>query len=115
MHTDYMFEKLLSVKMQEDSDKSSDFEMFEKLRKLKKQKSYQEYVDHKKTDEAKEQWENSTQDGILKLVVDNHEQYNVAEQKRYGGLIILNNRDPYFTSFQITDGQTQKVILKNDN
>ena len=84
-----------------------------KFKNLKKQKSYQEYVDHKKTNEAKEHWENSTQDGILKLVVDNHEQYTEAEQKRYDGLIILLNRDSYFTHLNITDGHVTKVILPN--
>lgn len=115
VHTDYMLDKFLSTKMQDGTDKPSDFEMAEKFKNLKKQKSYKDYVDHKKTDEAKEQWENSTQDGILKLVVDNHEQYTEAEQKRYDGLIILLNRDPYFTSLKITDGQTIKLILPNAN
>lgn len=115
VHTNYLFDNFLSVKMQDGTDKPSDFEMVEKFKERKKQKSYQEYLDHKKTDAAKEAWENSTQDGILKLVVDNHEHYTEAEQKRYDGLIILLNRDPYFTSFKITDGQTIKVILPNAN
>ncbi|MGC1632261.1 MAG: hypothetical protein WA749_09150, partial [Gelidibacter sp.] len=97
------------------TDKPSDFEMVEKFKILRKQKSYQDYVNHKRTDEAKEKWENSTQDGILKLVVDNHDQYTEAEQKRYDGLIILLNRDSYFTSFHITDGHTIKVILPHVN
>ena len=113
VHTDYMLDKFLSTKMQDGTDKPSDFEMVEKFKNLKKQKSYQEYVDHKKTNEAKEHWENSTQDGILKLVVDNHEQYTEAEQKRYDGLIILLNRDSYFTHLNITDGHVTKVILPN--
>lgn len=108
VHTEYMFDKLMTMKMEEGTDKPSDFE---RIRKIKEPKSYQDYLDHKKTDAAKEQWENSTHDGILKLVVDNHEHYTEAEQKRYDGLIILLNRDPFFTSFHITDGQTVKVIM----
>lgn len=80
--------------MENGSDAASDFEM---AKKLKKQKTYQDYVNQRKTDKAKEQWENNTQDGILKLVVDDLDQFTEAEQKRYDGLIILLNRDPYFT------------------
>lgn len=115
VHTEYMFDKLLATKMQNGTDEPSDFDMNKEFKKRLKQKTYQGYMDHKKTDAAKEQWENSTEDGILKLVVDTHEQYSEAEQKRYDGLIILLNRDPYFTRFQITDGQTNKVILPHTN
>lgn len=90
----YVADKMLAMKMENGSDAASDFEM---AKKLKKQKTYQDYVNQRKTDKAKEQWENNTQDGILKLVVDDLDQFTEAEQKRYDGLIILLNRDPYFT------------------
>lgn len=112
VHAEYMVDKLLAMKMENDTEKAGDFEM---IKKIKKRKSYQDYLDDKKSDQAKENWENSTQDGILKLVVDNHKQYNAAEQKRYDGLIILLNRDTYFTKLEITDGQTVKEILPQTN
>jgi hypothetical protein len=105
VHMAYMADKLLEVKMQNRTETPSDFEL---AKKLKSQRTYQDYVNRKKTDAAKETWENSTHDGILKLVVDHHEQYTEAEQKRYDGLIILLNKDPYFSHLNITDGQTSK-------
>lgn len=98
------------MKMQNGGDATSDFDM---VKKLKNQKTCQEYVTYRKTDKAREHWENSTQDGILKLVVDDHEQFTEAEQKRYDGLIILLNRDPYFTHLNITDGKSTKMIMPN--
>lgn len=111
VHTDYLVDDMLTMKMEKGTDTPSDFEMVKKFKEGKKQKSYQDYVDHTKTDQAIEQWENNTYDGILKLVVDNHEQYSEAEQKRYEGLIILLDRDSYFSRFEITDGKTIKVIF----
>lgn len=84
-------------------------------KKFKSQRTYQDYVNRKRTDAAIEVWENSTHDGILKLVVHSHEQYTEDEQKRYDGLIILLNTDPYFTHLKITDGQTSKVMMPNNN
>lgn len=112
VHAEYMMDKLLTMKIENDTDKLSDFEW---LKNVKKRKSYQNYLDDKKTDEAKEYWGNSTQDGVLKLVVDSHKQYNAAEQKRYDGLIILLNRDAYFTKLEITDRQTIEEILPHAN
>ncbi|MCK0114572.1 hypothetical protein [Gelidibacter sp. F63206] len=110
VHMNYVADKMLAMKMENGSDAVSDFEM---AKKLKHQKTYQDYVDYRRTDKAKEHWENSTQDGILKLVVDDFGQFTKAEQKRYDGLIILLNRDPYFTHLNITDGKTTKKMMPN--
>lgn len=112
VHMNYVADKMLAMKMENGSDAASDFEM---AKKLKNQKTYQDYVNQRKTDKAKEQWENNTQDGILKLVVDDFDQFTEAEQKRYDGLIILLNRDPYFTHLNITDGKTTKKMMPNTN
>lgn len=112
VHLSYLSDKMLAMKMQNGGDAASDLEM---VKKLKNQKTYQEYVNYRKTDKAREHWENSTQDGILKLVVADHEQFTEAEQKRYDGLIILLNRDPYFTHLNITDGKTTKKMMPITN
>jgi bla regulator protein BlaR1 len=111
VHMAYIADKLLELKMQNGTDTSADFEL---TKKFKSKRTYQDYVNHKKTDAAKEAYENSTHDGILKLVVDDHEQYTEDEQKRYDGVIILLNKDPYFTHLNITDGQTSKIIMPNN-
>ncbi|MBA6153149.1 hypothetical protein [Gelidibacter maritimus] len=112
VHLKYTTDKLLTKDVQNGSDAAKIFEIIEKM---KHQKSYQDYVDSRRTDKAKEHWENSTQDGILKLVVDDFDQFTEAEQKRYDGLIILLDRDPYFTHLNITDGKTTKKIMPNIN
>lgn len=112
VHMAYMGDQLLSRKLENGTDEPSDFEM---VKELKDPKSYQEYLDYKRTEAAIEQWENSTHDGTLKLVDDNHNHYNKDEQKRYDGLIVPVNRDSYFSSFSITDGQSDKVILPHTN
>ena len=111
VHTEYLFDKILARKMENGTDQPSDFEKIKKFKQRKKHQDYQEYLAYKKTDKAKEAWENNTQDGILKLVVEDHQHYTDAEQKRYDGLIILLNRDPYFSTLHITDGKTTDVIL----
>ncbi|MBO3099147.1 hypothetical protein [Gelidibacter pelagius] len=112
VHLNYVADKMLAMKMENGSDTASDFE---RSKKLKNHKTYQDYVNYRKIDKAREHWENSTQDGILKLVVANHEQFTKAEQKRFDGLIILLNRDPYFTHLNITDGKITKRIMPNIN
>lgn len=103
-------ERYLDIKMKQGTLENNDVDTAEKI--IKRNKTYQEYLDYKKTDEAKETWENSTHDGILKLVVNDIERLTEAEQKRYDGLVLLLNKDEYFKSFVITDGVNYKTIQK---
>ena len=109
VHTKYVADMFIQMKTKEGTLEDNDLEIAKNIKN--KKQTYAEYLEQKKTREAKERWENSTQNGILKLVVTNLETFSEEEQKRYNGLILLLNRDEYFTAFKITDGKTSKIIL----
>jgi hypothetical protein len=72
--------------------------------KEKLNRSYLDYLEFKKTDEAKEIWENNTSDGVLRMVVNNLAKYEDEEQKRYDGLKQLMTNDDYFHTLIVSDG-----------
>lgn len=109
VHTKYVADMFVQMKTKEGTLEDDDLEMAKSLKN--KDKTYAEYLEYKKTEEAKEIWENSTQDGILKLVVSNLDAFTDEEQKRYDGLVVLLNKDYYFSEFKITDGKKSKIIL----
>lgn len=108
VHKNYVADMFVQMKTKEGTLEDNDLEMAKKLKK--KEQTYADYLEYKKTDEAKAIWENATQDGVLKLVVDNLDSLSDEEQKRYEGLVILLNKDYYFSEFKITDGKTSKII-----
>ena len=59
-------------------------------------RTYKEYREWKKTDEAKERWELNTQDGVLKLVVNDLSNKTDEEQKRFDALMKQLDNDTYF-------------------
>lgn len=73
-------------------------------------RSYAQYLEFKKTDEAKEIWENGTSDGILKMVVAKLGSYTAQEQKRYDNLMQLMNNDDHFHTLLVSDGFGSLVI-----
>ena len=60
--------------------------------KEKLNRSYLDYLEFKKTDEAKEIWENNTSDGVLRMVVNNLGKYEDEEQKKYDELKESNDK-----------------------
>ncbi|WP_052826061.1 M56 family metallopeptidase [Neotamlana nanhaiensis] len=77
-------------------------------------RNYKEYLEWKRTDEAKEIWENSTSDGVLKLVVDNMKSLTEAEDKRRKEKIDFIMRDEFFHSLVMTDGEIITTLLINE-
>ncbi|MEZ4797251.1 MAG: M56 family metallopeptidase [Flavobacteriaceae bacterium] len=67
-------------------------------------KTYAEYLEWKKTDEAKEIWENNTYGGVLKMVVANIGSLTDEEQKRYDNLKQMMFKDDNYHSILISDG-----------
>ena len=61
-----------------------------------KYKTYENYLDYKKTDEAKEVWENQARDGVVRLVVDDMKNMTEAEKKRQQEKIDLILKDDYY-------------------
>lgn len=74
-----------------------------------KPKTYAEYLEWKTTDEAKEEWENKTHDGVLKLVVDDLGDLTPEEQKKYDKKMELLLNDDFFKSFIL---MSNNVIVK---
>jgi len=72
--------------------------------KEKLNKSYADYLEFKKTDQAKEIWENNTSDGTLKMVVNELGNLTDKEEKRHESLVQLLIRDDYFHSLVVSDG-----------
>tara|TARA_R110002073_G_scaffold236412_3_gene397520 strand:+ start:4851 stop:6674 length:1824 start_codon:yes stop_codon:yes gene_type:complete len=83
-----------------DTDRRSLKELKHKL-----VRTYDEYLKWKKTDEAKEIWENNTHDGVLRLVVDDFKNLTEEEKKRQENFIQLMINDDSFRALIITDGK----------
>ena len=64
---------------------------------------YNEYLAYKKTDKAKESWENNSHDGILRLVVDDLDNLTSEEKNKYNKKKELLSKDVFFTRLIMTD------------
>ncbi|REE27677.1 beta-lactamase regulating signal transducer with metallopeptidase domain [Winogradskyella pacifica] len=85
--------------------------------KLGKHQSYADYVEWKKTKEAKERWESNTQDGILKLYVEDAGNKTDEETKRFNRLLKQLENDDFFNKLVVTDGRSTLVLdsyISND-
>ncbi len=65
--------------------------------------NYAGYLEWKKTDEAKENWENNTFDGILKLVVNDLNNLTSEEEIELGKKKALLFKDVFFVMLKMTD------------
>jgi len=70
-----------------------------------KYNTYAEYLEWKKTDEAKERWENNIKDGVLRLVVNRLGDFTEEEQKRFDKKMEMIKKDEYFRELLMTDGK----------
>ena len=66
-------------------------------------RSYNDYLDWKKTDEAKEIWENNTHDGMLRLVVNDLKNLTAEENLKFEKKKKLLEEDVFFTQLMLTD------------
>ena len=95
-----------------DTDRRSLKELKHKL-----DRTYDEYLKWKKTDEAKEIWENNTHDGVLRLVVDDFKNLTEEEKKRQENFIQLMINDDSIHALIITDGKgfMKSEMLQEEN
>jgi BlaR1 peptidase M56/Gram-negative bacterial TonB protein C-terminal len=68
-----------------------------------KYNTYAEYLEWKKTDEAKELWENNIKNGVLRLVVNRMGNFTEYEQKSFDKKMEMIKKDKYFKKLLITD------------
>ena len=73
-------------------------------------KTYEEFKAFKNTKEEKERWELSTQDGVLKLYVEDLSNKTDKEEKKLISLLKQLESDGYFHKLIITDG-IQSMVL----
>jgi len=79
VYTKRMFEKTKGTSLEYQGN------MNELMSKMNR--TYSEYLEFKKTDEAKERWENQTSKGFLKLVVNKLGSLTDEEKKKYDNKI----------------------------
>ncbi len=107
------FEYIAQLTIERESKKGKltkdDNNTIELLRKTK-DKSYKEYLEILKTKEAKERWELNTQDGVLKLFVEDAANKTEEETKRYNGLLKQLENDDFFNKLVVTDGKSTLVL-----
>jgi bla regulator protein BlaR1 len=80
-----------------------------------KDQSYKEYLELKKAKEAKERWELNTQNGVLKLFVEDISNFTQKEQERCDGLVKQLGSDDYFDKLVITDGIATTIVTGFDD
>lgn len=109
VYTDFLAEQNMKLLSTDGTLTVEDLKKLEKL-KSKKTQSYKEYLQWKRTDEAKDIWENQNSKGVLKLLVNNIKSLTPEEEKRKKGLLELMDVDSSFTKLVISDGYNSNVI-----
>ncbi len=112
VHVQWMKGKIRDLQMEEDINPIDDDSP---LNAPMLNRNYQDYLDYKATEDAIEQWELSTQDGVLKMLVKNLDKFSVEEQKQYDILYGLLKRDDYFNVLLISDGLNFKEVVYKPN
>ncbi|WP_439151309.1 energy transducer TonB [Winogradskyella sp.] len=107
--TEYMLDQSIERKSEKGTLEQNDIDRAEAM-KSGRYKNYAEYREWKATNEAKEQWELSTQNGILKLFVEVAANKTDKEKQRFNALMKQLETDAYFKKLVITDGQSTMVI-----
>ncbi len=75
-------------------------------------RSYNDYLDWKKTDEAKEIWENNTHDGTLRLVVNDLKNLTAIENIKYEKKKELLSKDVFYTKLILTDVKRSAINIE---
>ena len=111
---EYITNASLERKVENDEDISQeDIKHSESMKKMFS-RTYDEYVAWKHTDEAKEIWENSSRDGVLRLLVNDFKNWTDEEKEKMDQKLALIERDDYFTKLLIVPmNGNSKMILEN--
>ncbi|MCK0123872.1 M56 family metallopeptidase [Gelidibacter sp. F2691] len=106
-HTKLMEKQKVKGKLSADEERELEFYG-------QKQYSYEEYIAYKKTQNAKDAWENSADNGELRLVVEDINNLSDAEQnKRKQKIASIVNRNE-LKVLKITDGNTTTLLDATD-
>ncbi|WP_299399034.1 M56 family metallopeptidase [uncultured Gelidibacter sp.] len=107
-HTKLMEKKKANGKLNEEEKRDLEFYG-------QKQYNYDDYVAYKKTQKAKDAWENSAGDGELRLVVEDMKNLSEAEQKARKQKIALITKSNQFKVLKITDGKITTLLDTDTN
>jgi len=99
----YMSDSYVQKKSEDGTLNQEDLD-YSEFMKESRYKNYAEYKTYKNTKAAKEHWELSTQDGILKLFVEDLANKTKEEEARFNGLLKQLESDSYFKKLVVTDG-----------
>lgn len=108
-YMEYIADGIINRKSENGTLTQSDIDLSETLR-MDKFKTYEEFKAFKNTKEEKERWELNTQDGILKLFVEDASNKTKEETKRYNSLLKQLESDDFFNQLVVTDGKSTLVL-----
>ena len=80
------------------------------LKKLPVHKTYKEYLEFKKTQEAKDKWENSPKRGTLRLLVQDIDALSGREQQLKDSKLNQINKEEWYHQLLISDGFNHREI-----
>ncbi|NRD21866.1 blaR1 peptidase M56 family protein [Winogradskyella litoriviva] len=115
-YLEYLADRILEKKSKERALTEKDYESNNRI-KTSKFNTYSDYKAFKNTKEEIERWQNNTQDGVLKLFVEDAGNKTEAETKRYNGLLKQLENDDFFNKLVVTDGKvtlTLESYVSND-
>ncbi|GGW54954.1 beta-lactamase regulating signal transducer with metallopeptidase domain [Winogradskyella epiphytica] len=110
----YISDGIIKSKTKNGTLTQADFATADLMR-MDKFKTYKEFKAFKNTKEAKQLWEKSTQDGILKLYVENFGNKTETEQKRYNALMKQLETDNNFKMLVVCDSSSRVIINSPDH
>ena len=114
-YNEYLLNQNLEKKSEKGTLTLNDIERAEEMTSGK-HKTYAEYREWKKTDEAKEQWELSTQDGVLRLIVNELGNMSDKERKRFDDLNTQLENDNYFRKLVVCEADSaSRLIIDSPN
>ncbi|MEO5787741.1 M56 family metallopeptidase, partial [Gelidibacter sp.] len=109
----FMYTEIREKKQSEGQLTEADAENYEK--RINRFKTYEDYLDFKKTDVAKQGWENMGRNGELRLVVDNMAKLSDDENEMKAEKLALIDKDAFYYKLKMTDGKTTIDINMDKN
>lgn len=113
-YLEYIMNASLQRKVENDEEiTQQDIKHPESINKMLN-RTYDEYLEWKQTDEAKEIWENSIKDGMLRLLVNDFSNWTSEEEQKMNDKLDMIERDDYFKKLLIVEmNGRSKMILEN--
>ena len=112
----YIADRMIKRKSEEGTLTQKDLDTSDLMR-MSKFETYEDFKAFKNTKDEKERWESNTQDGILKLFVEDVANKTDEETKRFNALLKQLESDEFFNKLVVTDGKSTLTLdsyISND-